>query len=406
MAVSQYFDPRSAKQMIPGQHLLVDGCPGLRLVCTETRKTWTYRYKLGKQMKQTAIGHWPKMQLHEAIREWGDLKGGGVSPPPKMATYTVRQVLDDYIDGHLKPSRTPDSFKAAVRILDKAEPIANMPATSITRAAAFDLLESHKDKPMAATKLRSLLAGAWDYALDAGRLHEDTPNRWRDVMRGRLVSKGKTISGVNVGVQRRYLTDAEVSTLLKWMDAMTPLARDITVLYLWTCTRGGEILSMEPGHISQEGGQWWWTIPKAMTKNAKSPFAVDLRVPLFGLALEIVQRRMKSAPMFLGATGEPMTQRIYSTYIYSLQPHSKRHALLRCPVTNWTPHNLRRTSRTMLSALGCSNEVGEAILGHLPANIVATYNANEYDKERREWLLKLSNHLDQLSNSQAAIDPQ
>lgn len=317
---------------------------------------------------------------------------------PQRADHTPSRLIADYIDGHLKHNRDADSLKAATRTLDKAvEAIGHIPAASITRAAAFELLDKHKHIPMAATKLRSLLAGAWDYALDAGRLHEDTPNRWRDVMRGRLVSKGKTISGVNVGVQRRYLTDAEVSTLLKWMDAMTPLARDITVLYLWTCTRGGEILSMEPGHISQEGDQWWWTIPKAMTKNAKSPFAVDLRVPLFGRALEVVQRRMKTTPMFLGATGEPMTQRIYSTYIYSLQPHSKRHALLRCPVTNWTPHNLRRTSRTMLSALGCSNEIGEAILGHLPANIVATYNANEYDRERREWLMRLNEKLEELS---------
>ena len=379
--------------------MLVDGCPGLRLACNATRKTWTYRYEIDGRMKQKAFGHWPEMPLHQAVEEWGRLR----SPASKRQTgaptdYTVKQLIADYIDGHLKHNRDADSLKAATRTLDKAvEAIGHIPAASITRAAAFELLDKHKHIPMAATKLRSLLAGAWDYALDAGRLHEDTPNRWRDVMRGRLVSKGKTISGVNVGVQRRYLTDAEVSTLLKWMDAMTPLARDITVLYLWTCTRGGEILSMEPGHISQEGDQWWWTIPKAMTKNAKSPFAVDLRVPLFGLALEVVQRRMKSAPMFLGATGEPMTQRIYSTYIYSLQPHSKRHALLRCPVTNWTPHNLRRTSRTMLSALGCSNEIGEAILGHLPANIVATYNKYQYDNERREWLMRLNENLEELS---------
>ena len=390
--------------MIPGQHLLVDGCPGLRLVASASRKTWTYRYKLGKQMKQTAIGHWPAMPMHEAIAEWGKLRDSGVQPKADPAKYTVAQVIQAYTDGHLRTSRTQDSFKAAVATLAKANPIAHLPASSVTRAQAFDLIDSHKDKPEAARKLKSLLASAWDYGIDSGKLDEDTVNRWRDVMRGRLVSKGKTISGEHVGVQRRHLTDSEVSTLLKWMDAMTPVARDITVLYLWTGARGGEILSMAPGHISQEGEQWWWTVPKSMTKNAKSPFAVDLRVPLFGLAQEVVQRRMKSDPMFMGATGEKMTQRIYSTYIYSLQPYSKRHALLRCPVTNWTPHNLRRTARTMLSGLGCSNEVGEAILGHLPSSIVATYNASTYDKERVEWLKRLSAHLDQLSSSPAAVD--
>lgn len=79
---------------------------------------------------------------------------------------------------------------------------------------------------------------------------------------------------------------------------------------------------------------------------------------------------------------------------------------LRCPVINWTPHNLRRTARTLLASLGCSDQIGEAILGHVPEGEIATYNSHTYDKERREWLLKLSDHLDQLSNSQAAADPQ
>lgn len=372
----------------------MENCPGLRLKCNGTRKTWVYRYESNGLMKQKAFGHWPKMGRAEAIEAWELMRDSGVKPDPSK--YTVGQVIDDYIEGHLRSNRTVDSFNAAVATLGKADPIRGLQSASVTRTVAFDLINSYKDTPEAARKLKGLLAAAWDYALDAGTIDGDTPNRWRDVMRGRLVSKGKTISGVNVGVQRRYLTDSEVSALLQWMDAMTPVARDITVLYLWTCARGGEILSMEPGHIGQEGDQWWWTVPKALTKNAKSPFAVDLRVPLFGLALEVVQRRMKSEPMFLGATGEPMTQRIYSTYIYSLQPYSKRHALLRCPVTNWTPHNLRRTSRTMLSSLGCTNEIGEAILGHLPANIVATYNSSTYDRERVVWLKALSDRLDAL----------
>jgi hypothetical protein len=42
--------------------------------------------------------------------------------------------------------------------------------------------------------------------------------------------------------------------------------------------------------------------------------------------------------------------------------------------------------RTQLAALGCPKEIGEAILGHMPATIEATYNLHTYDAERREWL--------------------
>ncbi len=101
------FDPRSAKLLQPGEHLLVDGCPGLRLACNATRKTWTYRYEIDGRMKQKAFGHWPEMPLHQAVEEWGKLR----SPESKRqikapSDYPVRQLLDDYIKGHLTPSRT------------------------------------------------------------------------------------------------------------------------------------------------------------------------------------------------------------------------------------------------------------------------------------------------------------
>lgn len=116
-------------------------------------------------------------------------------------------------------------------------------------------------------------------------------------------------------------------------------------------------------------------MPKELTKNARFPLAVDLRVPLVGRALAIVERRLKavgeSGWLFEDVRGEQYAQHDFSTYIYGLQPYSAKAARrqgdgLVLPVTGWTPHNLRRTSRTMLASLGCPKEVAEAILGHLP----------------------------------------
>ena len=41
----------------------------------------------------------------------------------------------------------------------------------------------------------------------------------------------------------------------------------------------------------------------------------------------------------------------------------------------------------------------EAIVGHMPKDIVATYNAHTYDAERLEWLAKLDRHLEWLAGS-------
>ena len=72
--------------------------------------------------------------------------------------------------------------------------------------------------------------------------------------------------------------------------------RDVMTLYVWTAARGGEIVQMQAGQITQEADGWWWTMPKALTKGAKREAAMDLRVPLVGRALEVVQRRMRINP--------------------------------------------------------------------------------------------------------------
>lgn len=421
------FDPRAAKLLKPGEHLVVGGCPGLRLEATATRKTWTYRYKAPDgRMKQLRIGHWPALSAQAALTDWQamrdkrdagiDIKAARKAPATSDAPYKVHELVHDYINGHLIDVRNNEGATAARRRLERLledEPLfAGLDAATVTRSVAFQILEDRKATPTATAKLRSLLGGAWDYAQDAGRLDGDAPNWWRQLLKGRLKSKGKRMGGVHVGRRRRMLQSDEVATLLAWLPNMHELGRDTTVMYLWTCARGCEILAMRPEHITKESDGWWWTVPKAQTKNADVEFSVDLRVPLIGRALKIVQRRLKavgeSGWLFEDVRKEQYTQHDFSTYIYNLQPYAPKvknrqsTGGLVLPVTNWTPHNLRRTGRTLLSSLGCLNEIGEAILGHLPTEITATYNSHTYDKERRVWLGKLDRHLEKLGR-QAAL---
>lgn len=420
-----FFDARKAKLLKPGEHMLVDGCSGLRLVVSASRKSWTYRYKTGDgKIKQVAIGQWPAMSVQSAAAAWQELRtlrDGGADPAaqrreakkptPAPKTYTVRDLVQGYVDGHLMTSRKPEGAEAArrslQRLLDESPDFAGMHAALVNRSDAFDILDARKGKPTAAQKLRALLGAAWDYALDAGRLDGDVPNWWRAVMKGRLKSRGKIVGGQHVGQQRRVLRQDEVAELLAWLPHMHDIGQDAVVMYLWTCARGVEIFGMRPEHIRQEADGWWWTVPKAQTKNARYEKSEDLRVPLIGRSLEVVRRR-------LGAVGESgwlfetvqkgkvkqYSQHFFSTYIYSLQPYSEKVARrdgegLVIPVTNWTPHSLRRTGRTLLASLGCPDEIAEAIMGHMPQHIVGVYNLHSYDAERRLWLGKL----DQLLHS-------
>jgi integrase len=410
-----FFDARSAKLLTPGAHLVIPGCPGLRLVATASTRAWVYRFKVDGLMKQTKIGLWPAMPAASAAAKWQALRDARASgedvqaiqrPKPTPKTYAVADLVNDYITGHVRERRGEAgalaSERALLRFLAESHVLARKQATSVTRADCFDALDVRKAIPTAAARLRSLLGAAWDYALDAGRLPGESVNWWRLVMRGRLKSKGKIVGGVHLGTAKRVLSRAEVAELLAWLPNMHALGRDVTVMYLWTCCRCCEIVGMRPEHIKREGAVLWWTIPASLTKNAGNPRAVDHRVPLLGRALEVVQRRLggvgESGWLFWTERGGQYTQNDFSTYLYSLNPTSAKSRArqgegLVLPVLGWTAHDLRRTGRTLLAEMGCPQEVAEAILGHLPTVIVGTYNRSSYDAQRVEWLGRLSQAL-------------
>jgi integrase len=423
-----FFDPRAAKALQPGKHLVVVGCPGLRLVATDRFKTWTYRYRPSGSaaLKQVSLGHWPAVPVAEAVGLWQslrDARAGGADPRGVLeaprhgpvaveagpgAGPTVDRIVRRYIKS-LASTRKAAGAQAAERallaMLEEHPSVASTPAAKLTRAQAYAVIDSKRSTPTAAAKLRSLLGAAWDDAYDPGVLPQDAPNWWRQVLRGKLKSKGKIVGGEHVGPKRRVLRLDEAAVLLRWSaDNMHALGADVLTLYLWTGARGAEILSMRPEHVAEEPTGWWWTVPAALTKNAGHDFATDLRVPLLGRALAVVQRRIQEAgegELFESTRGLPYTQHDFSTYVYDLQPYSvksrERPTRAVLPVTHWTPHHLRRTVRTNLSALGCPKDVAEAILGHMPETIEATYNLHSYDAERREWLCRWADKLEEIS---------
>src|SRR5262249_28963237 len=65
------------------------------------------------------------------------------------------------------------------------------------------------------------------------------------------------------------------------------------------------------------------------------------------------------------------------------------------PPKHWTLHDIRRTVRTHLAALGVSMDVGERLLGHMGhvPEIVRTYNRYEYWPEKRQALAMWEAHL-------------
>lgn len=430
------FDAREAKLLKPGEHLTSPEHAGLRLERSTRTTAWIYRYRslVDDKLRQIKIGSWPAMSVHAAIAEWEQLRNrrnAGEDPAQenravrqaekaaqaqKLAQanriiFTVEDVCDFFWRGYIQHNRAKKGATETKRMFaTMLGDLADVEAATLTRAQAFNLIQSCAEKsPVQAGRLRSELGAAWDYAIDAGRLPETAPNWWRLILRGRIKSRGKKIGGEHVGTTKRVLTPAEAGALIRWLPNFTNLVDDVLTLYLWTATRGAEIVGMR-GLDVQKGadGQIWWTIPKDRTKNARHENATDLRVPLFGRAVQVVMRRKElygDGYLFLAKVendARPVEQKTIQSAVWYHQPYSNTRPTLprpRLPVTYWAPHDLRRTSRTFLAALGCPDEIGEMIIGHIKPGVKGTYNLYDYDAERVVWLKRLSDYLESLAQT-------
>lgn len=426
------FDARSIKAIPAGSHLTSPDFPGLRIVSSSAGFSWIYRFKNDEgKMRQVKIGEWPAMSSHAAIAEWEKLRQQrsiGADPAfirqvdrdakaaqraaqaqeKRTKAMTVADVCNDYYLGYIRLNRKKKGADEVERMFrTMLGDLAGVPAVEVTRSQAFSLIQTWAEKaPVQAMRLRANLAAAWDRAIDSEKLPETAQNYWHRVLKGKIRSRGKVQGGVPVGPSKRVLTRDEVGTLIRWLPNFTAIVEDSLLLYLWTCTRGVEHCGMSGAEVRREDdGILWWTIPKERTKNVHRHRAVDHRIPLFGRAANVVLRRMErygTGPLFPAKTtpAKPIEQKVVSVAVYTHQPYCTTRPDYKRPrltVTNWAPHDLRRTSRTLLASLGCPDEVGEAILGHVPPGIVGVYNMHTYDAERVVWLRRLDGLLEQLS---------
>lgn len=425
------FDARQAALLTAGQHFTISESPGLRLEVSQTKKAWIYRYKspVDNRMRQTKIGEWPAMSQATATAKWEILRGeraNGADPSAAkrstraleraeaeaergrkaVDTMSLGEVCDIYLTRHIDKNRGAKGAAEVRRMFDTMLGVhANTRATDVTRAFAFNLIESFAHIPVQAAKLRAEIGAAWEYAHDSGRLPETAPNWWRMIMRGKLRSKGRKIQGEAIGVVKRVLSAQELGTLIRWLPNFSRLVEDALTLYLWTLSRGSEIMSMHKDEFTDEPDGLWWTLPKEKTKNSWREEATDLRVPIVGRAALIVRRRMQVAGedgyLFPSISPEGhVQQKTIGAAVWMHMPYSEtrpEYERPRLTVVRWAPHDLRRSSRTVLAAMGCSDEVGEAALGHMKPGITGVYNLHQYDVEKRHWLNLLNDRLEHLA---------
>jgi integrase len=64
----------------------------------------------------------------------------------------------------------------------------------------------------------------------------------------------------------------------------------------------------------------------------------------------------------------------------------------------WTLHDLRRTSRSLLSRCGIRPDISERVLGHAITGVEGVYDRHRYDVEKADALRRLAALIDGIVN--------
>jgi integrase len=175
----------------------------------------------------------------------------------------------------------------------------------------------------------------------------------------------------------RVLSAGELQALWRALDAEPAAERAVWRLYLLTAQRDGEVRTMAWADVDLDAG--WWTIPGARAKNGLAH-----RVPLSAPALALLRERARAA--------DPLCPWVFPSPRRSASGHRERvyrtmRRLRRASgVPDFTPHDLRRTAASHMTAMGVPRLTVAKVLNHVERGVTAVYDRYGYDREKREAL--------------------
>jgi len=369
------------------------GTFGIR-VSKQGKKAWFLLYKndAGKQ-KRLTLGTYPTLSL-SAAREAADnvmlQKNRGDDPHTekkrKQSAPTVIDLWEAYQDA-LSQRQKPKAANTVRqensmwrRIIEPT--IGHLKVEDVKPADLAEMLKDHaKTSPVSANRMHSLLSVMFQPALELN---------WITIHPLQWVKK----PGGTEAPRKRILSDKEILRLWPHIEQLRRNPRDQLKLGLLTAQRPGEIATMRWSDIDLDQGIW---------KQADTKAGNLFLVPLSPQVIEIIQarqinpgRRYKSNPsdyVFPTAHNTPHGAKIKP----AISPTKPCRLMAKeLGLEHFTPHDLRRTARTLMSRLEIPHHIRERVLNHSQGKIEAVYDQFDYLREKRSALNKLANEIDRI----------
>jgi integrase len=375
------------------------GCQGLRIEVQPTgHKSGILRYRFGGRTRKLTLGSfWAggtqsqaapvldtpltladmRFLAAEAIRQVrSGIDPGEVKQKQRQGKLelddTVRAVISRYVQQH-SDQRSIRLKKYDLQFIVDA--LGSRPIVAVKRSDIVRICDNIEatSGPAAADRVASTWGtmAKWH----AGRVDDYRP----PVIRGRSNKRNKN------GARERVLTGDEIRRV--WAASLThqgpfgPLVRFL----LLTGVRRNEAARMRRSELADPTT---WVIPAARSKIKK-----DVLVPLSGAAQHILAAipRLGNSDLVFTSDG----RRPFSSF-----DRRKKEFDAATKVGDWRIHDLRRTTRTLLSRAGVDSDTAERCLGHLIGGVRAVYDRHQYEAEMRDAFEKLAALIERIVSPQ------
>ena len=365
--------------------------------------SWILRFRFGGRQREKVLGHYPDLSLKEArVRARQDRallqQGKDVAAAKQLDKlkasdiHTVENLSEAWYARHILGSyKHPEVVERVLR--RHIKPV-------IGKLPVQEVRPVHIDRVL--TKIVD--AGAPTVANDALRY---LVRMFHFAVKRRLIETNPAFgfdnpdAGGAESSRVRWLKKEELVMLARDMKSTSNFGRpnELAVwLLLALCVRKMELLSARWSDFDLGAGVW-----HLHSTNTKTRAAID--IPLAAPVIEWLTE------LQLFACGEahlfPARRRIHlrngiarKNRFQHISPDTLNVALKRLPLTeveHFTVHDMRRTARTQMAALGIDRFIAESALNHKIRDVEGIYDQHDYFSERKIALAKWAALLVELS---------
>ena len=381
------------------------------------RKSFFLEYRFGeaeeRRNRVLTIGKYPTVSLTEArsiasqslsqIEQ--DIDPATQKLTKKIAdrnALTVGDLVEEYIEKWAKVKKKERSWKEDERLLNKdiLPVIGRKKAKDIRRRDIVLLLDAIVERGATITANRVLAVTRKMFNFAVGR----------DIIDASPCVQIPAPSKENR--RERYLSEDEIKVFWEKLDdaKMSQEIRLALKFLLVTGQRKNEALGAEWSEFDLKNK--WWTIPAEKSKNK-----LTHRVPLTSTAMEILNALKKSTGqyqfVFASPVGHTKRNPERKAGMFPILGSAVDRALRNNQTNNlktkqknifnldhFTPHDLRRTTASMMTKSGVDRLVLKKILNHADREVTAIYDIYEDDKEKQVAMRTWDRELKQILTSQ------